>query len=570
MQNAYPHFPTRNVQLLDGIWDFAFLGKDGDPREVNIDSIEFRERAPVPGCFDTLPLYAGVRGTAAYRTRLTTPVGKAGRLVFYGLGMWTRIFVDGCLIAETAMPYSKIDVDVPPAETSERTLILLCDNRFDKDRVPLQEQFFDFYAYGGIFRSVEWQDLPACRIERAEVTVVDPAAGSVRVAVRLSGAVPKQIDLSVRFDSAPVQEFCAQTVLENTVELALQVPNPQMWSPQHPHLHILHICSADDAISERFGLRTITTTEHAVCINGSPLKLLGYCRHEAHPQYGPALPLQQLVADLEYLRDLGCNFIRGSHYPQDPRFLDLCDEMGFVVFEESLGWGQKPAHFTNPIFKEAQVRQTEAMVRKSFNHPCVCFWGFLNEGASNTPESRDIYARLASCIRALDSSRLVTYATMHPFDDMNLDLVDVVSANTYPGWYASNRETVAPVDEVIPRLEAIAASLQERGLAGKPLLITEIGAGAIYGWRDPLQAHWSEEYQARFLEHVCCEVKYNDTIAGVALWQFCDCRTYASAMALGRPRGFNNKGTLDEYRRPKLAYEAVRNIFQEGENPASR
>jgi len=169
---------------------------------------------------------------------------------------------------------------------------------------------------------------------------------------------------------------------------------------------------------------------------------------------------------------------------------------------------------------------------------------------------------LAETLRALDPTRLVTYASMHPFDDVNLDLVDVVSINCYPGWYAQDKELVAPASEIVPRLDAIRISLAERGLGDKPFIVSEIGAGAIYGWRDPLHAHWSEEYQEEYLRTICQEAKRNPAIAGLALWQFCDCRTYASARALMRPRAFNNKGTLDEYRRPKLAYRAVRDIFR--------
>jgi len=347
-----------------------------------------------------------------------------------------------------------------------------------------------------------------------------------------------------------------------TAVLDLVIPEPTPWTPQAPALHTLELRVGKDAITERFGLRTVGIKDGAVTINGEPVKLLGYCRHEAHPQYGPALPLDQLVQDLQLLRDLGCNFVRGSHYPQDPRFLDLCDEYGMIVFEESMGWGQKVEHFTDPAFQDLQIIQTQEMVRKSYNHPAIVMWGFLNEGASNAPESRKLYEKLAGTLRAFDNTRLVTFASNHPLDDLNLDLVDVVSINCYPGWYAADRELVAPSAEIVPTLDRIRASLAERGLGDKPFLVTEIGAGAIYGWRDPLRAHWSEEYQEEYLRVVCEEVVANDAIAGVALWQFCDCRTYASARALMRPRAFNNKGTLDEYRRPKLAYRMVRSIFR--------
>jgi beta-glucuronidase len=531
---------------------------------LDVKSIQFAERMPVPGCFDASPAFAGRRGTAAYRTTVRVTPGTPGLLSFGGLGMWSRIYVDGRALGEPGLPYSQIEIGVAPADFATREIIVVSDNRFDRERMPLLEQFFDFYAYGGIFRSVYWHELPERAVDRVEITTTDLAAGQIQANVRFHEVFSATVKARVAIDGGVFATVDLQ-VADGTTFLDLQVPNPTPWTPASPALHTLDLRVGKDAIVERFGLRVVGIQDGKITLNGEPVKLLGYCRHEAHPQFGPALPLDQLVQDLQLLRDLGCNFVRGSHYPQDPRFLDLCDEYGVLVFEESMGWGQKPEHFTDRNFQRFQVAQTQAMVRKSFNHPCVILWGFLNEGASNTPESRTIYERLAGALRSMDQTRLVTYASMHPLNDLNLDLVDVVSINCYPGWYAQDKEKMAPSDEIVPRLDAIRDSLAERGFGDKPFIVSEIGAGAIYGWRDPLHAHWSEEYQDEYLREVCEEVVSNDAIAGVALWQFCDCRTYASCRALTRPRAFNNKGTLDEYRRPKLAYRTVRAIFRGGD-----
>ncbi|MBN2448870.1 MAG: beta-galactosidase [Lentisphaeria bacterium] len=558
-----PGFPGRVVHGLDGVWDFAFLGDTPDPAQTDLVGLAFGDRMAVPGCFDATPAYAGRRGTAAYRTTVSVTPGIRGLLRCGGLGMWARVFVDGVPLGVIDLPYSGFTLPVPAAAHREREVLVLVDNRFDANRVPLMEPFFDFYCYGGIYRSVEWHELPSGPvIDGVEVAVADLAAGTVRLRVRLLAPWPERVDLDVTIDGVPVRELRnAAPDKEGHVDCTATVPDPTPWSPARPVLHTCSVRCGTDRVTERFGLRTVGVRDGLVTINGTAVKLLGYCRHEAHPQFGPALPLQQLVQDLQILRDLGCNFVRGSHYPQDPRFLNLCDEAGILVFEESLGWGQKPEHFSRSGFHDAQLRQTRAMVRNSFNHPCVVLWGFLNEGASHTPESRTLYADLAAEIRALDRSRLVTYASMHPFDDRNFDLADVISVNTYPGWYAQDRNTPAPCDEIVPRLTAIRQHLDRHGFADKPLLISEIGAGAIYGWHDPLEAHWTEEYQERYLDIVCRHVCENPRLAGVALWQFCDCRTYAGAMALTRPRAFNNKGTLDEYRRPKLAYRTVKRHF---------
>jgi beta-glucuronidase len=561
----YPLFPTRTTHDLSGVWDFAFLG-DVDLDALDPESVRYNDRLAVPGVYDATPAYAGRRGVACYRTTVPTRPGTAGVLRFGGCGFNTRVFVDGSMAGRCDLPYTGFAVHVPPSTKAGRTLVVAVDNRFDRTRQPLLEAWYDFYLYGGIYRDVTWTEVESeCAIERVRVTVEDLARGRVRLDAVLHGRVPTACDMSVSFDGGPAVLVQAVRVQDGVARTEAQVPNPRPWSPQSPFLHTVTVRVDGDAITERFGLRTVRTEGRSVLLNGQPLKLKGYCRHEAHPQFGPALPLMQVVQDLELLRDLGCNFIRGSHYPQDPRFLDLCDEMGFLVWEETLGWGYSEEQWRNPSFLEANLAQIRAMVANSYNHPCIILWGFLNEGASNTAEFRSIYEACARTLRSLDGSRPVTYATNRVLSaegERCLDLVDVVALNIYPGWYAFDQNKVRPLDEILIYLEKYRAKVAELGQGHKPLLLSEIGAAALYGWRDAMHGHYTEEYQAEYLGIVCRKVMEDADIAGVSLWQFCDCRTFATARALGRPRTFNNKGTFDEYRRPKQAAQVVRSCFQ--------
>jgi beta-glucuronidase len=561
----YPHYPTRTVHDLTGVWDFAFLG-NADLDTLDPAKVQFADKIAVPGVFDATPAYAGKRGVACYRTTVTTRSGAAGVLRFGGCGFNTRVFVDGARVGACDLPYSGFTVDVPAATRAERTLVVAVDNRYDKTRQPLIEVWYDFYGYGGIYRDVVWTEInSACWLDRVRVTVADLDRGTVRLDAALRGHVPAARDLNVAVDGNAPVVVNAVAVKDGVAGLELPVPQPRQWSPECPALHTVTVRLGEDAITERFGLRTIKVEGRDLVLNGRKLKLQGYCRHEAHAQFGPALPDMQMVQDLQLLRGLGCNFIRGSHYPQNPRFLDLCDETGFLVWEEALGWGHKAAQWANPAFADANVAQIQAMVGNSFNHPSVILWGFLNEGGSNQAETRPIYEQCFAAVRALDRSRPVTYASnraMPESFDLHLDLADVVALNIYPGWYAFDKENPRPLDEIVPFIRSCQKTLAERGHGNKPFIISEIGAAALYGWRDALHAHYSEEYQAEYLETVCREVMANDGIAGVALWQFCDCRTYSGALALGRPRTFNNKGTFDEYRRPKQAAQVVRSIFR--------
>ncbi|HEV8245071.1 MAG TPA: glycoside hydrolase family 2 TIM barrel-domain containing protein, partial [Polyangiaceae bacterium] len=200
--------------------------------------------------------------------------------------------------------------------------------------------------------------------------------------------------------------------------------------------------------------------------------------------------------------------------------------------------------------------QLEEMLLMSRNHACVVLWGILNESASDDEACRPAYAQLLGRLRELDPSRPVTYASNHPKNDLCFDLADVISVNCYPGWYwGSLAEIPAALDELLTELE--------RKQPNKPIIISEIGAAGLYGWHDWHHGRWSEDYQAELLEHALSHLFASGRVAGVAIWQFCDIRTSdALPIILSRPRGFNNKGLVDEYRRPKAAFSAVRRLYQ--------
>jgi beta-glucuronidase len=530
------------------LWDFKFLAETS----ADIGAVVYDDRLPVPSAFDAFPAYAGKRGVGIYRCFAEITPWRGAVLKFGGAGMRCSVFADGALIAEHIGTYTPFEVRIPAAQHARREIAVACDNRYDYEKCPLHENYFDFYNYGGIIREVTLKELSQDAIRNVKVTVENLEEGIVRVETEFYGeAAPLRFSFDGgAFQTAPGPLFTAK------------VPSPSLWSPETPNLHTLTVDSGDDSMTVRFGLREVRAENGKILLNGKPVKLLGFCRHEAHPQFGPALPLAQLVSDLQLLKDMGCNFVRGSHYQQDPRFLDLCDEAGMLVFEESLGWGQAIARTSDPKFIEAQLAQTEAMIESGYNHPSVIMRGFLNEGASDKEESRECYEKLAALIKRKDPSRLMAYASNKELKDKFLELADVVCLNLYPGWYSGNSDDEHPVHEVKERMDSTIKGLEKRGLSGKPFIISEIGAAALYGWRDPLNGYWTEEYQAELLGAACRETVDNPRIAGIAIWQFCDCRTYQGPRALMRARAFNNKGVMDEYRRPKLAYKTVKEIFE--------
>jgi len=370
---------------------------------------------------------------------------------------------------------------------------------------------------------------------------------------------PGETELQVRFDGEVVlEEVVGLIEASGEIRRRMEVPEAELWSPEEPNLHMVEVRLGGDDMRARVGIRQVRREGRQILLNDKPVRLLGVNRHESHPQIGHGLPDAMLVADGQLVRDLGCNFVRGAHYPQDVRWLDLCDEMGFMVWSEVLGWQHTAQHLTDPHFMQAQLTNLEEMVASAFNHPSVIVYGILNESRSDDAECRPGYERLLSRLRELDATRLVTYTATRPEKDLCLDLVDVIAVDCYPGWYDERPENIPQY------LDGIADTIESRGFDDKPLMIAEIGAGAIWGWRDWHAGYWSEQYQVRLLEtemrHLLAE---ESRWCGMTIWQLCDCRTSeTTGRALGRPRNFNNKGIVDEYRRPKMAYELVRSYYR--------
>ncbi len=547
---TFPQHQTRTVHSLDGTWRFEFLG-DVTAEDVRVERLGLEGRMLVPAAFDAFPDWIGCRGIAAYSRSLPTTPGKRRLIHFGAVSLWCRVFVDGRALADHGCGYTGFWIDAGASNAPTTEITILVDNRFDWQRTPLHEQFFDFYQWGGITRSAWLHEVPETYLQSAVVRVDDLAIGKISVTVQMSAPAT---EISTKIDGgAPTTHAVAGS--EFTLELT--VPDPRPWSPVTPHLHTLALTAGRDDLILRFGLRTISTRGREILLNGEPIKLLGYNRHEFHPTTGSSVSPAQHLIDIHHLKSLGCNFVRGSHYPQDQRFLDLCDELGLVVWEEGLGWGQRERQLTDPHFRSAHLAMLGEMVDASINHPSVVIWGFLNEASTNDESTRPIFEESVALLRRRDPDRLIACASNCPFDDLFYNQVDLISNNLYPGWYGTG-EHPDPLSLILPQVQEC---LAHAATFDKPYVISETGAEALPGWHDPMNGFFTEEYQAEYLRVFCDEVVRNPAIAGLAIWHFSDTRVDRNEQSLRRPRGYNNKGTFDEYRRPKAAGAVVRESF---------
>ena len=546
---------------LNGTWEFRF----DDGRAITAvagPTFEPTGRMVVPGCFDAMPDTFMKRGTAMYRRTFTleNDVGNAW-LVIDGMGLYGKFWVDGREIGVDDLPYSRVELATGPLAAGAHTLVAAVDNRFDWSYQKLAQPFYDFHFWGGFYHGVSL----AFDNRKLFVRTRDYKTGTVEIeAVNFAA---RDFDAALVFDGKNE----VRAAFKNG-RATVKVPDFKLWSPDAPNLHTV----AHAGVVARFGIRTVEARNGGFYLNGARIFLKGANRHDQQMQLGASTPEGFMLTDIQNLKKMGGNFFRGAHYPQAQRFLDLCDEMGVLVWEESLGWGNgqsytqsgKQNDLTDPGFVAKQLEQTKLMVRNSFNHPSVIIFAFLNECDSTKPECKKLVDQLIATIREEDSGRLVSFACNRTRGDLCHANTDFVAFNTYPGTINGYPGMHDELKQKIHDMEGfgvdwLAKYLGER-YPGKTIFISEMGGAGRYGSRDPSCPVDTEDFQAEHNALVAEAAWGNPAIAGIAFWQFFDTRT------CGRECLHNGKkhqatswaGQFSSDRKPKLAVGVLTDWFK--------
>lgn len=555
MTRLFETHKVRKTEELSGkLWDFIPLEAGYEDRKC---------RAMVPGCLETLPGFGNYRGWTAYETEFEAE-GNI-RLEFKGVSHFAEVYVDDEKVSEHYGSYTPFSVCVKSLSQGIHRLKVLVDNEFREEyALDLPN---DYMSYGGISRGVVLEEVQDLYIKYVHVTplyrredcwTVDVEAVCVNLADR-------ELEADVKVAIAGTEHVLEGWNLvpgENSFRIEkMEIRDVETWAPENPVLYTVAAeLSCEGAVFDdwidRTGFRTVEVTEKDILLNGRALRIKGFCRHEDHPHYGCALPVQAIAYDLQLIKDLGANSVRTSHYPNDELFLDMCDEMGILVWEENHARGIEEDKMRNPHFEPQCEQVIREMITEHYNHPSIYIWGILNECGSETEYGRICYQAQYELIRSLDSSRPATSASCKFNADICQDLPDVCSWNIYPYWY-DERSAAKMAKDVLDWVRT------EGNGDGKPFLISEIGAGGIYAFRDMSHDIWSEDLQAEILGKQLTELFAYEDCVGMYIWQFCDVRVSRIDWALRRPKSRNNKGVVDEYRRPKMAYQVVKEIFRQ-------
>ena len=551
------HYVRKQMELTESLWEF-------EPCAGNYAGQKFP--VAVPGCWENHPLFADYRGEGIYRK--TFQAQGNVRIECKGVSHTATVYLDGQEVGHHYNAYTPFSVVVSDLEPGRHMLEIKADNRFHKDsalHVPN-----DYMSYGGISRGVVVEELSDLYLEYVHVKTYrenEQWYVQVKAAVNvLKIGQNEEEDITIQ---GKIKNTAFEWKLTDTAKkhyefcTDLKINGIEEWSPEtpvlyHVELQMLREDEVIDDLIERFGFREICVQGKYILLNGKRLRIKGVCRHEDHPDYGCALPYQTIYNDLVLIRQMGANSIRTAHYPNDEILLDLCDELGILVWEENHARGLEEDRMKHPLFEEQAEQVIREMIFYHYNHPCIFIWGILNECASETLFGRSCYEKQFRLIREMDDSRPCTFASCKFFGDICFDLPDVISCNLYPRWYVDK-----PVRDYLN--EVYDWIVEDGNGKGKPFIVSEIGAGGLYGCHNAYHGKWTEEYQADALSEQVSEcLKFSESM-GVYIWQFCDVRVSSEWFA-GRPREMNNKGVVDEYRRPKAAYGRVKEIFEQYSN----
>jgi beta-galactosidase len=268
----------------------------------------------------------------------------------------------------------------------------------------------DYLTFGGIYREVQIRAVPPQFVSNVFAKPVNVLSDHPEVVVKtyIEGVSQGKPMLKAELLDGEkvigsVTHNSVMTPGDHTVTIS-GFGKPRLWDVSSPNLYTVRVTIADagrtiDQYETRIGFREAKFTPEGFFLNGKHLKLRGLNRHQTYPYVGQAMPARVQKRDAWILRkELHCNIVRTSHYPQSPAFLDACDEYGLLVFEEIPGW----QHIGDKAWQDLSVQHVGEMIRRDWNHPSIVMWGVrVNESGDN----HDFYTRTNNLAHELDDSR---------------------------------------------------------------------------------------------------------------------------------------------------------------------
>ena len=576
----------RVVLPLNDDWQFTkdnYVVNAGDNKTIKWQQVTLPHTWNIDDVMDDVPGY--YRGVAWYRKKLPvdkTLRGKELYLFFEGVNQEAIVFINGKKAGDHSGGYTAFTIEVTSFIDwdKENELLVKVDNSYNQDIPPLSA---DFTFYGGIYRNVSLIAVDPVHFSFDDhgskaVFISTPivnnkmATVTIRCAVSNKNAESKKIRINTAIYDAKgkkTAEIFNKIVLEgdankNIEQVIKTVRRPRLWSPNDPYLYKVITKIVNEATGQvldeminPLGFRWFHfDAASGFFLNGNPLKLIGTSRHQDYKGLGNAVPARLARKDVELIKEMGGNFLRVAHYPQDASVLQACDEFGILASVEIPVVNEITE--SDSFYHHCEQMQVE-MIKQNFNHPSVIVWCYMNEVLlkpqfNNNKDRQKIYfSNITRLAKKLDSitrkedpyryTMMAHHGDYNRYRDVGLiDIPMVVGWNLYSGWYGAN-------------LYDFPAFLDQfhKDYPGKPMMVTEYGADADSRIRssEPVRFDKSVEYATIFHQYYLKEMMKRPFVAGAIIWNLADFNSETRAESMPH---INNKGLLEWNRTPKDPY----------------
>jgi hypothetical protein len=450
---------TRVVRNISANWKFNQGDATGAESPTFIDASWQTVQLPHTPAYTEYQLSMSAtgfwRGICWYRKSIAVDAAMQGKKVFLefqGAMTVAQVYVNGTPVTTHSGGFTPFIIDITGSITygGGNVVAVKLDNTCQQSVPPEKpgDCFIDYTLYGGIYRDVnliatDSLYVPSPLLSPGGIFITTPAVTASSATVKVKTAVKNEYKTSQTCilkttildkngasvgSASTTQSIAAQATY--TFIQTITVANPSLWSPTNPAMYKAISEVSDntilvDTLENSFGIRSILFNSTGFYLNGNKVKLLGVNRHQTFPFIGEALPDRAQYRDARVLKDMGCNYIRLSHYPQSPAFLNALDELGIMCWEEVPTWGGNGNAYTNAWY-QTHYQDIRDMIRRDRNHPSVICWGVgANEGI-NDPAFENTCQSVA---KAEDSTRFTTAAKNYV--DASNNRFDIYGGNIF-------------------------------------------------------------------------------------------------------------------------------------------
>lgn len=580
---------SRRLSSMDGMWKFC-LDEQGDGENKNFSAgIPGKDLIPVPASFQDFYTEKDVRefaGDVWYEKDVFVPGEWEGKRIFIRFGAAThraKVFVNGKEITEHEggfLPFLSDVTDVVSYDSYNKVIVKV-NNELTVTNIPcgetyvlpngkkMNKPYFDFFNYAGLQRSVHLIALPKEHIFDFDLNYeISGKNAKIIYSVKTTGEHPVSVSL---LDDKGEEVACAKGRSG-----VIDVENARLWQVGNAYLYhlIIRIMDGDGIIDEygqKIGIRTVLVKGTSILINGEPVYLKGFGKHEDCDIVGRGFQIGVMKRDFELMKWIGANSFRTAHYPYSEEIYQMADEEGFLVIDEvaAVGMfeslmnfmeassGKKTAFFekeTTPLLLKAHKKAIEEMIARDKNHPCVIAWSLLNEPETTNEAAVPYFKEIFEWARKLDvQKRPRTFALIMnslPGECKCYQFSDIIALNRYYGWYVKGGYEISEA-EILFRKEMDAWKALN---LDKPFLFTEYGADTLGLEHKLPSVMWSQEYQEEYLNMTNEVFDSYEFIKGEQIWNFADFQTTEGIL---RVNG-NKKGVFTRQRQPKDAAYLLR------------